>query len=84
MQELETSGKPGDFSPDFKQYLKQRSEKYEKRKANLNKNWIVWTGNYQEKKLPPLEEKLQNLNKDLQKVEKQIEKFDEVLATDDA
>ncbi len=72
-KEKEDAGEPGEFSSEYKQYLKPRSARFEKKDVNLKKNWIVWTEDRKAKKIPPLEEKITNLENELLGIDKQIE-----------
>jgi len=73
-QEKVDAGDDGDFSDEYKKYLAKRSERYEKRKSNLNKWWIKYTENYTIRKIKPLEEKLLNLKKEWSDIENEIAK----------
>jgi outer membrane biosynthesis protein TonB len=75
--EKEEAGEEGDFSAEYKKYLRQRSERYEKRANNIKKNWIIYTENYMKRKLPPLEESIAKMNEELTKIEAQINKLED-------
>jgi outer membrane biosynthesis protein TonB len=75
--EKEEAGEEGDFSAEYKKYLRQRSERYEKRANNIKKNWIIYTENYMKRKLPPLEESIAKMNEELTKIEAEINKLED-------
>jgi hypothetical protein len=70
----EAAGETGEFSKEYQKYLKQRSERYEKRVSNIKKSWIIYSDNYLAKKLPPLESKIDDLNSQLTKIEEELPK----------
>jgi hypothetical protein len=72
--EKEAAGETGEFSKEYQKYLKQRSERYEKRVSNIKKSWIIYSDNYLEKKLPPLESKVAEIKDQLSKIEEQLPK----------
>ncbi|MDA3843870.1 MAG: hypothetical protein PF588_05825 [Candidatus Kapabacteria bacterium] len=66
------SGDSGEFSAEFKKFIKQRSERFEKRKLTLHRNWITWTHNRLEKKMPVFKESISKLETQLEEIEKLI------------
>ena len=72
-KEKEDAGETGEFSSDYKQFLKPRADRFEKRAMRLKREWIQWTDDRKAKKLPVFEQKIANLESELSEIEKQIE-----------
>ena len=71
-KEKESSGISGGFSKEYMSYLRQRTERFEKRKSNINKSWIIYSENFLVKKIPPLEKKIEDHKVQLTKIEEQL------------
>lgn len=69
------SGKPGDFSDLYKEYLKARTERYEKNMASLKKNYLDSTAEKRDVTIPKLEESILTLKMELETAEQEAEKF---------
>jgi len=69
------SGKPGDFSDLYKEYLKARTERFEKNMASLRKNYLDSTSEKRDSTIPKLENSITSLKEELQKAEEEAGKY---------
>lgn len=69
------SGKPGDFSDLYKEYLKARTERFEKNMASLKKNYLDSTTEKRDVTIPKLEESILTLKIELETAEQEAEQF---------
>jgi hypothetical protein len=76
--EQEESGNHGDFSNLYKEYMKTRSERYEKNLANLQKNYFDSSTEKRDVTIPKLEETILTLKEELTKAEQEAEKYQKV------
>lgn len=73
--EQETSGKSSDFSDLYKEYIKTRTERFEKNMASLKKNYLDSTTEKRDVTIPKLEESILTLKEELATAEQEAEKF---------
>jgi hypothetical protein len=76
--EQEESGNHGDFSNLYKEYMKTRSERFEKNLANLQKNYFDSTKEKRDVTIPKLETAISELKEELLKAETEAEKYQKV------
>lgn len=74
-EEQEETGNHGSFSDLYKEYLKNRTERFEKNMASLKKNYLDSTREKRDVIIPKLENSIITLREELQKVEEEAGKY---------
>jgi hypothetical protein len=76
-QEKFADGESGEFSTEYKKYLRTREERFLKRQNNINKSWVIYSENYKNRKIPPIQKRIDELNIQLEELDKQIASTEE-------
>jgi hypothetical protein len=74
-EEQEQNGKVGDFSDLYKEYLKARTERFEKNMTSLKKNYLNSTSEKRDVQIPKLEESILTLKEELAKAEEEAQQY---------
>ena len=74
-EEQEKTENHGSFSDLYKEYLKTRTERFEKNMASLKKNYLDSTTEKRDVTIPKLEESILTLQEELAKAEEEAEKY---------
>ena len=71
----ENTGELGEFSPEFQEYLNDRTQKFEKQIYNLNKNYQQYAQEKREITIPKIIESIEKLKEDLVNAQKEAEEY---------
>jgi hypothetical protein len=75
MKTQEESGELGEFSPEFQEYLNDRTQRYEKQIYNLNKNYQQYAQEKREITIPKIIESIEKLKEDLVNAQIEAEEY---------
>lgn len=74
-EEQERTGNIGSFSDLYQEYLKTRTDRFEKNMASLKKNYLDSTSEKRDVTIPKLENSIVTLKEELQKAEEEALKY---------